>query len=216
MPERLERCDRVRHLRPRIRAYVALTLALGASLGWMIRIARVQQEATSAIERSGNRRVLFRPCCRDGRVIVWHRTFFARRQRRSAHLHGCGIGASRSRIGPIDRLLVTNDQGATKAGLSHVEQLSGLKHLSLGNTTLTDAWLTHAKGFSGLLSLDLGESNVTDVGLLELRRLSELQDLNLRRTGVTDAGLLRLQGALKAETAWTFPARLSATPDWPV
>ncbi|MGA2258447.1 MAG: hypothetical protein ABSG53_27605 [Thermoguttaceae bacterium] len=59
-------------------------------------------------------------------------------------------------------------------------------------TQVTDAGLGHLNGLTKLQSLDLGETKVTDAGLIHLKAVPQLITLGLRGTQVTDAGLVHL------------------------
>jgi len=76
----------------------------------------------------------------------------------------------------------------------HLQGLSQLQELSLGNANITDAGMIYLRGLSQLQTLRLDDTKVTDAGLVHLRGLSQLQTLNLYNTSVTDAGLVYLRG----------------------
>ena len=54
----------------------------------------------------------------------------------------------------------------------------------------------HLEGLTGLGHLDLKDTQVTDAGLVHLEGLTNLKSLDLRYTQVSDAGVARLKRAL--------------------
>ena len=84
----------------------------------------------------------------------------------------------------------------TDTGLEHLKGSAQLHMLSLRATKVTDAGLANLKALRQLQWLDLAETTVTDAGLEQLKGLTRLQSLDLRGTEVTDAGLKALQKAL--------------------
>ena len=77
-------------------------------------------------------------------------------------------------------------------GLKHLDTLTGLQSLGLGDRT-TDAGLEHLKGLTPLHTLNLRATKVTDAGLAHLKGLPRLQSLDLLGTKVTDAGVKDLR-----------------------
>ena len=84
----------------------------------------------------------------------------------------------------------------TNAGLSHLECLTTLHELELMHTHITDAGLKSLGGLNQLQGLLLADTQVTDAGLEYIARLQQLQDVWLEDTRVTAAGVKRLQQAL--------------------
>jgi serine/threonine protein kinase len=89
-------------------------------------------------------------------------------------------------------LSLSKARKVTGAGVAHLRNLPGLKHLWLDGTSVTDAGLGSLSRLAQLKSLWLDGTRVTDAGLEHLRSLTQLKELNLSRTQVTDAGLVRL------------------------
>ena len=57
------------------------------------------------------------------------------------------------------------------------------------NAELSDAGLQHLEGLTQLRGLSLGDTEVSDAGLEHLKGLAQLQSLNLSSTKVSDAWL---------------------------
>ncbi len=97
--------------------------------------------------------------------------------------------------------------GVTDAGLRHLEGLSHIENLAIGNidrrqappgtvlplNTITDAGLVHLRGLTSLGSLNLGGLPITDAGLDAVKDLPNLGGLYLDRTQVRGPGLGRLK-----------------------
>lgn len=81
------------------------------------------------------------------------------------------------------------------AGLRPIQQLDGLRRLSLWNMSIDDASLEHLSGLRRLERLNLALCNhITDAGLPHVGRLVTLRELDLASTGdITDAGLAALK-----------------------
>ncbi|MSR56513.1 MAG: hypothetical protein EXS05_02430 [Planctomycetaceae bacterium] len=80
----------------------------------------------------------------------------------------------------------------TDADLVHLEPLTRLKELHLGEARVTGAGLYHLRGMTSLVELSLGDTQVADVGLAYLNKLTSLQMLYLDGTPITDDGLTHL------------------------
>jgi len=91
-------------------------------------------------------------------------------------------------------------------GLRHLQGLSSLQQLTLGNdairfqpphpipvSPITDAGLVHLKGLTQLMHLDLSGLPITDSGLDALTDLPQLVSLYLNRTKIKGEGLARLK-----------------------
>ena len=92
----------------------------------------------------------------------------------------------------LQRLDLCHDQ-VTDVGMEHLEGLTRLKMLFLGNR-ITDTGLTHIAGLSQLEDLGLGTQRIADAGLEHFEGMTQLQRLFLGRTQITDAGLEHLAG----------------------
>ena len=80
------------------------------------------------------------------------------------------------------------------AALIHLEGLTHLQELYLGNTNVTDDGLVHLQGMIQLRYLYLYETRVTDAGMPHLQALTQLDQLYLGGTNATDDGLVYLKG----------------------
>src|SRR5579872_4650479 len=67
----------------------------------------------------------------------------------------------------------------TDAGLDHLQRLTKLKELGLGQTKITDAGLEKLKVFKDLQILHLQQINITAAGLEHLQALTKLNILDL-------------------------------------
>ncbi len=175
--ERITR-PRRRYLRFTLRGLLVFILVLGASIGMMVRSARVQREAVTAIEKSGG-------------TAHYNWTFTNR-----AFIQG-GKPWAPSRL--IDlfgidyfghvtyvRLRTTTDDL-----LAHVARLDRVQHLSISDDSDINAGLAHLSGLTGLTELTLLFAPVSGAGLAHLKRLTRLSKLErltkLSRLVVRDA-----------------------------
>ena len=89
----------------------------------------------------------------------------------------------------------------TNAGLAHVQGLTRLRKLKIGETSITDAGLVHLASLHQLESLDLEQLETTDACLKHLQSTPQLRELYLGCNGkVTDAGLAYLKGLTRLRT----------------
>ena len=58
----------------------------------------------------------------------------------------------------------------TNAGLEHVATLTGLKHLQLNATAVTDPGLEHLLELTSLVKLELRDTKVTAAGVAKLQQ----------------------------------------------
>ena len=94
----------------------------------------------------------------------------------------------------LQQLVIENAPNVTDAGLAHLEGLTQLRFLSLGERKITDAGLAHLKGLTELRFLGLSGGEITDAGLRHLGALSKLEIVNLEDLRCGDAGLAHLAG----------------------
>lgn len=81
----------------------------------------------------------------------------------------------------------------TDANLGHLECLSDLKELNLGNNPkVTDAGLVHLRGLKNLTYLALYGTGVQGPGLVHVSDLPRLKSVTLIRTDLRDSGLKHL------------------------
>jgi internalin A len=169
------------YLRLSMRSLLFLVLVLGAGLGWMVHLARVQRDAVEAIVKAG------------GSVYYdWE-------------LSSNGVPNPNGKLWwpgwLVDRVGVDYFSTVRQAFLIerdldgvavHVGRLGQLERLYLTGPSMTDARLVHIEGLTKLRGLDLEHSKVTDAGLVHLKGLRRLEGLSLKGTKVTDAGAREL------------------------
>ena len=120
-------------------------------------------------------------------------------------LDDAGLARFVSRHGDkVDWLALVNTK-VTDEGLRHLEGLTHLEHLVLGEagfrnrigpeppTRVTDAGLVHLRRLATLKSVNLEGLPITDAGLDALKDLPGLAALYLQKTAVTGPGLGRLK-----------------------
>ncbi len=116
-----------------------------------------------------------------------------------AEIEGYGgtVGADLEKLSSAVGSVGFNGSQITDAGLGHLrehlEGLTSLKRLDLGQTQITDAGLEHLKGLTNLQVLHLWDTEVTGPGLEHLKSLANLQFLSLEGSPVSDAHLVHLK-----------------------
>jgi hypothetical protein len=199
---------RVRKLmRFSMRTLVVLVLVIGGGMGWLVRCAKVQRAAVSAITGIGGS-VMYNWEWNKGRsypggppsVPKWlsdrigidyfgHITsvwLFAISKETDAAL------VPVTRFAQLQWLSVTGSK-VSDDGLAQLEGMTSLSRLDLDYTQITDAGLPHLKGLRNLSVLNLSGTRVTDAGLTHLMGLRNLAELDLAGTQMTDAGLAQLK-----------------------
>ncbi|MBL7044863.1 MAG: leucine-rich repeat domain-containing protein [Pirellulaceae bacterium] len=78
--------------------------------------------------------------------------------------------------------------------LRHVKELTGLEHLNLWYTCVTDDVLRDIGELEGLNSLHIAHTEITDARLLHLKGMTKLEELCLSGTQITDVGVSHLKG----------------------
>jgi len=96
------------------------------------------------------------------------------------------------------KLLLLNDNpGISREGISHLQPLKNLEHLELYHSKIDDESLLVIAGFAKLQRLNLNDTLITDLGLESLAGMQALIDLNIGSCpGVTEAGVRKLEAAL--------------------
>lgn len=90
--------------------------------------------------------------------------------------------------------LILNDGLATDEGLRTIGRFPDLERLDINSSELlTDAGITQLQSLATLKHLTIDDSRVTDKSLEQVARLSRLETLKLYAYGYTDAGLLHLR-----------------------
>lgn len=70
--------------------------------------------------------------------------------------------------------------------LGHLDNVRGLRRLSLTGTSVSDESLAHLTRFTNLRGLGLDSASITDAGLGQLEALGNLEELRLRNTAISD------------------------------
>jgi hypothetical protein len=192
----------VRYLQISLRGTILLVLLISAGLGWLVRGARIQQEAVTAIKKASG--VAFYNIGPDGNSwcpawivnligldFLGHVT--------SVGLDGQAFDSALEYVGRLVRLerLSVSSSPITDVGLRHLRGLSGLRELHLHGTRISDCGLAHLEPLTRLEFLSLVDTNVSDAGLVRLSGMTQLKQL-LIPSGVSDHGVKELQRAIPA------------------
>jgi hypothetical protein len=166
-----------------VRRLIVLVVAIAASLGWVVRSARVQREAVAEIKRNGGS-IYYDWEVKDGQIIPSPHPWVPR------WLVG--------QIG-IDYFghvvcVIAQTRRAGDAILAPAGRLSRLERLDLSGSSVTDAGLSQLKALTRLQTLELGGTDVGDNGMANLEGLQALRTLRLDGTRVGDVGLMHLKG----------------------
>jgi serine/threonine protein kinase len=94
----------------------------------------------------------------------------------------------------LTRVDFWGNQKVTDAELAHLEGLTTLTFVNIGQTPVSDAGVAHLKGLSNLTSLCLRGTRVTDAGLEHLKELTNLTHLDLTGLPVNGSGFVHLKG----------------------
>jgi Leucine-rich repeat (LRR) protein len=203
----------------RVRGLLALALAVGSGLGWVVRTARIQRDAVAAITAAGGAIEYDwkwsngthvsggKPWAPQWVIDLVGVDYFGHVtcvERLTNGLHSlvrteCDLAVGDATIVSIGHLaglqrLDLFGSSVTDAGLVHLKALTQLTDLRLGSPNVTDAGLAHLKGLTNLASLDLGGTQVSDVGLANLKGMTKLSQLGLSSTKVSDRGLVHVAG----------------------
>ena len=147
-----------RHLRLSMGGLIVLILVIGASLGWMVRNARIQHDAVVAIQQAGGN-VRYNWEFEGGARILNGRPWWP------GWLEDLlGIDC----LGHVTRVDFMNRETSDDA-LRHVGRLRQLEWLQVtNNARASDADLANLEGLTSLRALLLDMPNVTDAGMLHL------------------------------------------------
>ena len=188
---------RRRFLRLSVRSLIILVLIIGAWFGWLVRSARLQREAVTAIEKSGGT-AHYNWTFNDGAFIEEGKPWAPSRL---IDLFGIDHFGHVTYV----RLRTTTDDL-----LAHVASLDRVQHLSISDESEINAGLAHLSGLTELTELTLRSAPVSDAGLAHLKRLTRLSKLEiLRGTQVTDAGLTYLKGMTKLSELLLFETQIT-------
>jgi len=200
---------RRRIVRLSVRGLIVVVLVIGAGLGSIVRSARMQRQAVTAIERTGGT-VIFDwqlPNAAFGaNGSTWRPKWLVDRVGIDYFGHEVEVHLLPRRLNaglrPVEHLseveaLTVDGPFVTDDGLPHLRGLTNLVNLSLRSTRVTDFGLAHLKGLTNLTTLDLCSTHVTDAGLAHLKGLTNLTILYVCKSQVIGAGLAHLRGLTK-------------------
>jgi hypothetical protein len=166
-----------------MRGAIIAVLLIGGWMGWVVRTARIQQEAVAAIREAGGQ-VMYDWEWKDGYPIPnggpWAPKWLTGRF--GTDYFGSVVYVGFDVFGTYMANLNGNGRFDAAALPSYKLRF--------------DAALLRLGDFRRLEELDLSTSQITDSGLTHLTGLTSLRTLNLRGTQVTDAGVERLQRVL--------------------
>ncbi len=97
----------------------------------------------------------------------------------------------------LERLSLNSAVG--DEGLSHLNNLTGLRSLILKNPAVTDEGLSHLAGLTNLEFLHLFEAQISNDGLAYLKNMKELKKLYVFSRQITNEGLVHLKDLEKLE-----------------
>jgi hypothetical protein len=194
-----------------VRALMVLVLLVGGWMGWLVRSARVQRAAVTAIQRvngyveyewdftNPNRKPDHGPWWPNWLVDWVGVDYFFNIV--AVDLDGRATDLELVHVGNLTRLrsLQLSQSAVTDSGLAYLQELTSLKRLTLKSTGVTDAGLAHLKRLTSLEEIRLQATGCSDAGIANLSTLPHLKVLGLANTKVTVAGLARLKGADRLE-----------------
>lgn len=94
--------------------------------------------------------------------------------------------------------------------LAQVENLRGLKFLSVTGRSVDDESLAHITKFRELRTLYLNNASITDAGVERLQALSNLEDLQLKNTPITDQAVEAILGLPKLKNVIVHGTHITA------
>jgi internalin A len=199
------------YFRISVRALMVPVLFAGGWMGWLVRSARVQRAAVTAIQRvngyveyewdftNPNRKPSTRSWCPKWLVDSLGVDYFFNIV--AVDLDGRATDLELVHVGNLKRLrsLQLSESEVTDSGLAYLQGLTSLNRLTLKSTGVTDAGLAHLKGLTSLEEIRLQATGCSDAGMAHLSALPRLKILGLANTRVTAAGLARLIAASRLE-----------------
>jgi Leucine-rich repeat (LRR) protein len=96
----------------------------------------------------------------------------------------------------LEELNVCGCAGVGDDGMQHLNGMSNLRRLALGNTRVGDSGIARLSTLKELQFLDLAATKVTDAAAPDLAAFPKLDDLNLAQTSVTDHAMEQLKAAM--------------------
>ena len=172
---------RRRYLRFTLRGLLAFILVLGAWIGMIVRSARLQREAVTAIEKSGGT-AHYNWTWNSGGPIAGGKPWAP------PHITDL-IG-----IDYFGHVTYVSVADATQTTIEHVGRLTQIQFLQFRDHATTVPDLASLQGLTQLTELDLGDIPLGDRELSYLRRMTRLSKLRIRGTHVTGSGLKYLKG----------------------
>lgn len=102
-----------------------------------------------------------------------------------------------AKIASLEKLVLS--RGIGDEGLSHLKNLTSLRHFYAGSQSTSDDGLAHLANMINMEVLYLRETQVSDKGLVHLKKMKKLKRLRLFRTNITEKGLVHLVGLKNLE-----------------
>ena len=200
--------SRLRFLRLSVRGLMVLVLMLGAVLGWIVRSARIQREAVAAIDRAGGRVVYeWEPgeAAAPG-AIKWLVARIGLDYFSTVQAVTLSVVYSQPVDADPKRGLIAAER--TNATLTHLGELTRLKHLTLRGVDLNPGDVVHVAELTNLRELDLGSTGTRGADLLHLNRMTNLHTLSLDWCPIGNAGLRHIRTLRFLETLYLDNADL--------
>ena len=195
----------LRWFQPSLRLAMGFVSLMALALGWVVHLARVQQDIVAAIRQAGGS-VFYDHQYQNGTVVSRSLTsnswldrhlgpdFFGRVV--YVELAGRATDAMLAEVGKLTALeeLVLVSAPVTNAGIAHLRGLTRLRDLDLSSTKTTGACFESLQRMQLLKKLTLRRIPIQDADLRFVGKLASLQQLYLVGQPITDAGLIHLRG----------------------
>jgi hypothetical protein len=232
MLEQLRPKSQRRRFRLSVRGAIVSILFIGGWLGWIVHSARVQRDATTALEQAGYS-WYFDWQWNDHGYIESDKPWAPRWLVNWIGPHYFGrvncvrffpIEARRANddlavISRLYRLEELDLHGAyvTNAALAHLEGMTSLRRLELELRAVSDldlggvsdAGIAHLAGLTNLQTLNLRANRLSDAGIAHLAGLTNLQTLDLGGGEFSDAGIAHLRGLTNLRELWLHGTKIS-------
>ena len=201
-----------------VRGILALVLAIGLWLGWVVNAARNKRIAVVAIEAYGGF-VYYDHEFVGGKLTPgtepwgprwlhrWLGDDYFQDVAEVSLVYGHRPGGARVEVSRttddvvvhlrafprLKRLLLHKTQ-ATDAAMEHVGRLAKLEGLWMWDAAVTDEGVARLEGLRHLKDIHVSNAKITDASLRTLAQLPRLETLSLQGNYFTDAGLVYLKG----------------------
>ncbi len=217
-------------IRITVRLFMALILALGGTLGWVTRSARVQRDAVAAVERGGGKvkydwdfripkdrslpkmKATGRPSAPKWLVDSLGVDYFG--DVKTVYLgqeRPDEVMASVGRLSGLEQLDTFAGANLTAVGLAHVRRLDQLWRVNLASTKLTGEGLEILCDLPSIRMLNVSHrSDISDDDMAHLGRLKDLEFLALGCPRVTDAGIAHLRPLVALTTLDIGPCAMTS------